>query len=98
MAAVLPLVVLSGANRARTVSTQNNAGTSRLPENLTTDWQDSREGSHVMGIRVAVSALALGMTLVGGVATMEASAAPAHTKDGKECPVKEVKKVWYGGT
>lgn len=57
-----------------------------------------------MGIRVAVSAIALGMALVGGAATAPAVAAPAapgqssHTKDGKQCPVKQIKKVWYGGT
>jgi peptidoglycan hydrolase-like protein with peptidoglycan-binding domain len=35
-----------------------------------------------------------------GVLTGDAVAAPAvsaHTPSGKQCPVKEIKKVWYGG-
>jgi hypothetical protein len=49
-----------------------------------------------MRVRVGVCAIALGMSLVTGAATVEP--ASAHTVTGKQCPVKEIKKVWYGGT
>jgi hypothetical protein len=54
-----------------------------------------------MRVRVGVCAIALGMACATGAATVEAVAAPAvsaHTVTGKQCPVSEIKKVWYGGT
>jgi murein L,D-transpeptidase YcbB/YkuD len=51
---------------------------------------------------VALSALALSLALATGGSIMEAAAAPAAPGvstqvAGKQCPVKEIKKVWYGG-
>lgn len=52
-----------------------------------------------MQARRSVAAVIMGLTLVAGMGAVDgASATPVHTKDGKECPVGEVKKVWYGGT
>ena len=54
-----------------------------------------------MRVQVGVCGIALGMALATGAATVQAVAAPAvsaHTVNGKQCPVKEIKKVWYGGT
>lgn len=47
------------------------------------------------------SSVAIGLVLgLGGLAVGEAAAAPASapTAQAKQCPVKEIKKVWYGGT
>ncbi len=56
-----------------------------------------------MRARVGMSAMALGLSLLGGAvvefpAATAAPAAPTHTKSGKQCPAKQVKKVWRGGT
>ena len=53
-------------------------------------------------MRVALASLALTLALGTGASTMEAAAAPAAPGvttqvAGKQCPVGEIKKVWYGG-
>jgi hypothetical protein len=53
-----------------------------------------RGGRELSGVAVALT-LVLGGSAVGGAAAAQAAAASSRAK---QCPVKEIKKVWYGGT